>query len=467
MERRLQDIIPTRRDVLKWGGLALAGAWVDRVVWPLQVKAAGKAKPRGAARHCIMIEMGGAISQADCWDFKETKYTPKDLDPRKVTSDITLSKKLFPRLGDFVDKIAFTRTMRANELIHFVGQYHTQTGRALNVALAREIPAFGSVISYELDGRRRESDAFPIYMSTYLTKARAGSIGTGFLPTRFTGLDLDPTTVFDSFSGNSDGLNQLLEERWNLLEQFTKVSEAERKSLGKNAADYGAFYKEARRLQSDPRWISVFKTTPEEKKRYGEDEFGMGCILARNLVAADAGCHFVYVYDGDKWDHHSYIFDPSRAINHYYTCNRLDKGLTALLEDLSKTPGSQPGKTLLDETLVFATSEFGRTPAMNPVAGRDHYKYAYTQLWAGGGVKGGRVVGKTDDQAAFAVDTGWNHKEQQYMDNSVATIYSALGIDWLKSIGNTPSGRVYDYVQTAPLGGSEFISNDEIAPLFE
>src|SRR5688572_12098862 len=102
MERRLQDILPTRREVLKWGGLALAGTWVDRLVWPLAVKAAGKANPRGTARHCIMIELGGAISQANCFDFKETRFTPGDLEPQKLTSDITLSKTLFPRLGDFI-----------------------------------------------------------------------------------------------------------------------------------------------------------------------------------------------------------------------------------------------------------------------------------------------------------------------------------------------------------------------------
>ena len=73
--------------------------------------------------------------------------------------------------------------MRANELIHFNGQYHTQAGRTLNPAVAREIPAFGSVISFELSSQRRETDTFPTYVSTALTKARAGSIGSGFFPT--------------------------------------------------------------------------------------------------------------------------------------------------------------------------------------------------------------------------------------------------------------------------------------------
>jgi uncharacterized protein (DUF1501 family) len=467
MERRLQDIIPTRRDVLKWGGIALAGSWVERVVWPLQARAAGKANPRGTARHCIMIELAGAMNQAACFDFKEMKWTPKDLEPQKLTADITLSKTLFPRLGDHIGKIALTRATKASEVVHFTGQYHTQTGRAMNIALSREIPAFGSLIASELDGRRKESDTFPAYVSASLTTARAGSIGSGFLPVRFTGLDLDPTTVFETFSGNNDGLNSVLEERWRLLEQFAKVSEAERNSLGKNAADYQSFYNEARKLRFDPKWVQTFKTNADEKKRYGEDKLGMGCIMARNLIAADAGTHFVYIYGGDNWDHHGKMLDHSARNNLYVQANSLDKALSSLLEDLSKMPGSKPGQTLLDDTIILATSEFGRTPEMNPGGGTDHYPNVYTQLWAGGGVKGGRALGKTDELAAKAIETGWNHKQQPWMDNAVATIYSALGIDWLKELTNTPSGRAYVYVQSAPVGsGGEFIAADEIGSLF-
>src|SRR5690348_15163694 len=130
-----------RRDALKWGGVALAAAAVGETLAPMKVTAAAKVNPRGTARNCIVIELGGAISQADCWDFKETRYTPKDLDVRKLTSDISLSKTLFPRAEEYAGKIALVRSMRANEMIHFIGQYHTQTGRALNVAIAREIPA--------------------------------------------------------------------------------------------------------------------------------------------------------------------------------------------------------------------------------------------------------------------------------------------------------------------------------------
>src|SRR4029450_13388213 len=213
-----------RRDILKWGGTALAAACAGEGIAPPKIRAAGKANPRGTARNCVIIMMRGAISHADCWDFKETRHTPKDIDIQKFTSDISLSKTLFPRASEYVGKIALVRSMRANELIHFIGQYHTQTGRALNVAVAREIPALGSVVTHELQGRRRESDTFPTYISMYMAQSSNGAIGCGFLPTRTTGLDLDPTTVIDSFGKSSAGSSETFERRWGLLQRFEKTT---------------------------------------------------------------------------------------------------------------------------------------------------------------------------------------------------------------------------------------------------
>lgn len=464
---RLSDLVPSRRDVLKWGGAALASTWVDGLVWPLDVRAAGTSNPRGTARHCIFLELAGAISPMDCWDFKETRWTPKDLDVTEVKRDLYLSRTLFPQLLSHMDRVSFVRSLQAPELIHFNGQYHTQTGRTLNPAIAREIPAFGSVIAYELAPKRRAQDTFPTYISTNLTKARAGSIGAGFLPTWATGLDLDPSTVFEAFGGNPSGANRLLEERWRLLTEFGKINEGQRKALGQRASDYQTFYDDAYRLLNDERWPKVFTASDSDKQRYGSDEFGLGCILARNLIQADAGTKFIYIYDGDRWDHHSGIFDRKAEWNHYRTCTRLDQGLVSLMTDLAAQPGHEPGKTLLDETLIVAQSEFGRTPGMNPVAGRDHYKGAYAGLYAGGGVIGGRVLGRTDADGATCLDPGWKHKTQPYMDNTVATIYSALGIDWRKAVRNTPSGREYLYVDRVNLGGAAMMEDDEIADLFE
>jgi hypothetical protein len=270
----------------------------------------------------------------------------------------------------------------------------------------------------------------------------------------------------ERIGGDMTGANQVLSERWRLLTELAKINEGQRAAMGQRAVDYQTFYDDAYKLLGDPRWPAVFQATDDDKQRYGDDEFGLGCILARNLLAQNAGTRIVYVYDGDRWDHHAGIFDRNAEWNHYRTCNRLDKGLVSLIDDLAAAPGQAPGTSMLDETLIVAQSEFGRTPGMNPVAGRDHYKGAYAGLYAGGGVAGGRVLGRTDADGSKCLDTGWRHKSQPFMDNTVATIYSALGIDWRKSIENTPSGRAYQYVDTVNLGGAAMMESDEIADLF-
>src|SRR5262245_8244210 len=466
MKKSLESMLPTRRDMLKLGGMALATGWTEAFISPLKLRALAKANPRNNARFVIFIELPGAISPMDCWDFKQTKDTPNDLDVQKATSDLYLSKTLFPNYADCAPRAAFVRSMRAPELVHFTGQYHTQTGRALNVAVAKEIPAFGSVIAAELDQSRRDSDTFPSYMSVALGKARVGAVGSGMFPPKFTGIDLDPGSVFETF-GRDDGGKELLEERWAALRKMSAVSPTELKPLGEKASEFGAFYGTAFSILDDPRWKQVFQgVTEDDRKRY-VSELGLGCALARNVIAADAGTRFIYICDAPQpWDHHSFIFDRTRPNNHYNTCLNLDRAISNLIKDLSTTPSKTPGKVLLDETMVVVSSEFGRMTYMNNVYARDHYNLTYTSVFIGAAVKPGRIIGKTNDDCSKCIETGWKHKEQPNMDNIVATIYSALGIDWLKRVANTPSGRGYDYVQTAPIGGSEFISNDSIDELF-
>src|SRR5438105_10661139 len=106
----------SRRLLLRWAGMAMAGA-ATGVNVPLKVQAQAKAKPLGTARNAIFIQLTGAMSQMDCWDLKETKWTPKDLDPVKVWGDLYLSKTLFGRLitSKQMQNISFVRSMRSEE----------------------------------------------------------------------------------------------------------------------------------------------------------------------------------------------------------------------------------------------------------------------------------------------------------------------------------------------------------------
>ena len=111
------------------------------------------------------------------------------------------------------------------------------------------------------------------------------------------------------------------------------------------------------------------------------------------MLAQDAGTHYIHLCH-PGWDHHVQIWDRTAKSNHYTLCAELDPALSSLMEDLSTTASkSDPAKTLLDETLVVVMSEFGRTPgALNNMAGRDHYNRCYPALFAGGGVKPGRIL---------------------------------------------------------------------------
>lgn len=460
---RVGDLFPSRRELLRYGGLGLLGAAAEGV-WPLRVQAGqSKASPRGNARNVLFYEISGAISHVESWDFKETPGTPRDLDVRKLRDDLYLSNLLFPRLTKHMDKFAILRTLQSHEEVHFRGQYYVQTGRQLNLAFAKEIPAIGSVIAMELDKRRREQDTFPSYLSFYLEKGAAGALSTGFLPPRFSVVDINPESAVKSNTLDQKAV-ELMEQRWNLLSKLREANKGLAK-YGREMEGYVDFYDTAHRLISDPRWPVAFQVKDEDKQRYGNNPVGISAILARNVLAQDAGTHYIHLCH-PNWDHHVQIWDRSAPSNHYVCCAELDNALSSLMEDLSSTPSRHdPSKTLLDETLVVVMSEFGRTPgALNNMAGRDHYNPCFPVMFAGAGVKAGRILGRTDSAGEKAIETGWDHKVQPRIENVVATMFSALGIDWTKEIRNTPSGRAYPYVD--PLGPHGYIPTDEISTLY-
>jgi hypothetical protein len=242
-----------------------------------------------------------------------------------------------------------------------------------------------------------------------------GPIGSGFFPVTYTGMDLDPAVVFDVFGGGNDGGGERdLEQRWSTLQRMAEVSPRAQKGLGEKANDYRTFYDYAYRILNDPRWPKVFDITDQDKQRYGAGIVGQNFLLARNVLKADAGTRFVYISETDNfgWDYHSSIYDKTRPTNLYVSANRFDQAFPSLLEDLAATPGHEPGKSMLDETLVVASSEFGRTTYVNNAAGRDHYDQVFTSALVGGGVKGRRILGATDEVAGKCIDTGWKDKRQ-------------------------------------------------------
>jgi uncharacterized protein (DUF1501 family) len=186
---------------------------------------------------------------------------------------------------------------------------------------------------------------------------------------------------------------------------------------------YGAAYDHAIKLMKS-RDLAAFDLTAEPdsmREAYGGDAFGKGCLLARRLIERDV--RFVEVSLGG-WDTHQDNFPRVEA-----RAALLDQALSTLLQDLSS-------RGLLDETLVVLATEFGRTPKINQNNGRDHYPKAFSCLLAGGGVKGGSIVGSTDGRGAEVIS------DPVTIPDFNATIAYALGLP-LDQIVTAPSGRPF------------------------
>jgi uncharacterized protein (DUF1501 family) len=178
-----------------------------------------------------------------------------------------------------------------------------------------------------------------------------------------------------------------------------------------------AYYQTAFGLMHSARAKKAFQISEEPealREKYGRTSLGQGALLARRLV--ESGVRFVTVSRGfNTWDHHKDIF-PLLA-NDFLP--ELDRAFATLLEDLDQ-------RGMLDSTLVIVTGEFGRTPEINAMGGRDHWPNAFSMAIAGAGITGGRVLGETDDKGMFVKD----HPVE--VQDLFATIYKKLGIDYNK-----------------------------------
>jgi uncharacterized protein (DUF1501 family) len=261
------------------------------------------------------------------------------------------------------------------------------------------------------------------------------------------------------------GMEETFKRRWERLQQLDGSLRSGQGEVDRSYVDYQDYYKGAWAIMSDPRVPEMMTLPDEDKKRYGNSSIGNSLILARNLFKADAGVRFIMASHGG-WDHHGNIYKEGTR-NHPTLIRELDAAFTSLIKDLDGIPSKdQPGKTLLDETLVIAMSEFGRTPGTisETRKGREHYMQVHCGMFAGGGVRRGAVIGKTDEMGGKIVEFGWSDNRPIYMEDIACTIYSALGIDWTKRIDNTPSGRAFHYVE--PASSTKYVAFKPVRELF-
>jgi uncharacterized protein (DUF1501 family) len=212
--------------------------------------------------------------------------------------------------------------------------------------------------------------------------------------------------------------------------------------FGTKVEEMADFYSQARQMMYDPGVTGAFRFTPADQAKYGNSAFGNACLTARNVLASNLGTRYVQITLGG-WDNHQNIYAANAGI--YRSARQLDVGLANLMADLAIAPGSD-GRSMLDDTLIVAKGEFGRTIGnITSQMGRDHY-FVHSAFVAGGGIQGGRVLGSTTPDGAFVENPGWSEDRPVYAEDFAATIYSALGVNYTTVRHDDPLGRGFEYI---------------------
>jgi len=405
-----------------------------------EVTASRAAQTRNTATSCIFINLNGAPSQLDTFDAKDGPWNPAGIDIRQY-GQLQMSRRLYPTLSTLTSEFCVIRSAASKEAAHERGQYTVQTGHAFNPAIAPEVPHVGAVVARE----KLTGGKLPPFLALNSQAVR----GPAFLGGQFSPLTTWPNrngvyTLEHNFYGDASA--RIFSDKFELLS--TLDAPLRRAPYSQAMADYTAMYDQARQMMYDPDIDAVFKFSADDERRYGANQFGNALITARNAIRSRAGAVFVLA-SLDGWDAHFAMFDNAQYTSYYRLAAQLDTALGNLLQDL-RASGD------LATTLIVVMGEFGRTPGMlNSRDGRDHYKEVMSVLLAGGGVRGGRVIGATDREARTGVTPGWSADRPIFVEDIMATMYSALGIDWTKSIADTPTGRRFSYVVGADIGEAQ------------
>ncbi|MFN0106246.1 MAG: DUF1501 domain-containing protein [Bryobacteraceae bacterium] len=396
---------------------------------------------RNTAKNVIFVLMTGAPSHVDTFDCKITAATPAALKAETVNG-VLWPNGVMPKLGQQLGKIAIVRSMRAWALVHSLGQTWTQIGRNPAAALGDVSPNMGSVVASEKDRDRTASQVFP----TFLALNANGAMGPGYFSATYAPFKVAPATTGLPNTSNADGKTRS-DARLRFLHTIDdplRVSSP----LGKTAEDFDKFYASANGMMFNSAVDTAFKYSSADSQRYGaggvSTSFGNACLVAKQVLTANQGTRFIQINLGG-WDMHNDIYGTAgAAVNILTLGNVFDSGMSALIADLDAAG-------LLKETLIVMVGEFGRTTgALSGSGGRDHYLQHFS-AFAGAGVKGGKIIGATNSTGSDVSNFGWSHDRYVRPEDVMATVYSAMGIDWTKQL-DTPFGRTFEYVPDASDG---------------
>jgi hypothetical protein len=419
-----------RRSALGAAGMIAAGGWSSRVLAAAAEKtpeqkaaaerlardAAAKAKvKKGQTKSVIQIFLWGGMSHNDAWDPKpgtgydylgefDNRFIPTNADGIKLGY-------LFPKLAKQADKYSLIRSMTHGNNGHETAAYLMQTGHLPGGRLA--YPSVGAIFTFFKKDRYK--GLIPPYVVMLQAAGRfseEGFLGPAYKPFATGG---DPNAARFEVEGIvnrgiDDGRQRArreLVDKVNVLGYGLADVPAVAAAEGAKQQAYGLI------LGSGKEVFNLANEPSELRDRYGRNTFGQECLAARRMV--EAGVPYVTISFPGGWDTHGNHFATMRA-----QCPMLDQGLATLLADLSD-------RGLLDSTLVWCTGEFGRTPKISwePPwnGGRHHHGDVFTVLVAGGGFKGGRVVGASDEKGEKVKD------RPVYPSDLLGSMYLLAGID--------------------------------------
>lgn len=387
--------------------------------------------PRGTAENVIFILLTGAISHTDTFDFKMVDgVTPTSFAPATVNG-ISWPAGLMPMMGEQLPNLALVRSVRAWALVHSLAQVWSQIGRSPAAALGDIAPNIGSIVAIEKDPLRQPNQVFP----TFLALNANNAVGSGYLSSRYEPFRFGTATG----TGIPNTSNSFGQSRFGTM--YSRLDEIDgelRKGPTPEFNSYEQFYQAARGMMYNEAVTKAFSFSSSESERFGTSQFGNACLVAKKVLEAGQGTRFIQINYGN-WDHHQDIYSEDNLLG---MAPQLDKGFGTLIAELK-------GSGLLDKTLVVMAAEFGRTVGrLSDTDGRDHWPQQ-SVVFAGGGVKGGRVIGKTTASGDATAESGWSRDRDVRPEDIEATIYSAMGIDWTTIRYDDPAGRGFEYVPYA------------------
>ncbi len=405
----------TRRDAIKLGTLGLAGLTLPDILRMQEVAAAPKP---GKAKAVILMWMGGGPSHIDTFDPKPEAPTDWKGEFDAISAkgaDFQVSEHL-PKMAQVGDKYSILRSVTHPEGAHERGTTYMLTGYRQIPGF--EYPGFGSVVAKEKGWKNN----LPPYVAV---PGVVGDAGPGYL-----GAEGSPFSAGDPGAGNyqvkdivlpGNVSNDRLSRRREFLaaaDQMVRTGRADDPVSGVDK-----FYGRAYELITSAHVRKAFDIHQEQeavRNRYGRNGLGQGLLLARRLI--ESGVQFVTVNRGG-WDMHGGIFNALRN----QRLPELDQGFSALLQDLSD-------RGMSEDVMVVWMGEFGRTPKVNMTGGRDHWPKVMSVVMAGGGLKGGVAVGKSNAKGEEPADRPLRPEDVAF------TMFESLGIDPAR-IYHTPTGR--------------------------